>query len=103
MKNQFKSLFKNKNAHVKIFAIILFLLFSLLIFISSSLTSPQQIGYFTSTDLDGPYSVFVLGNYTYIASYNSGSLTVINTTDKTFPEQIGYLVNASSLNGAYSV
>ena len=43
--------------------------------------------------LDNPYSVFVQGNYAYIASYNSNALEIVNISDPENPTHAGKIIN----------
>ncbi|MFH1607080.1 MAG: hypothetical protein ABIC91_07055, partial [Nanoarchaeota archaeon] len=55
-----------------------------------------------SSSMNEAYSVYVSGDYAYVAS-GSGSLTVIDVSTKTAPTQVGRLSNTSSMNNARSV
>nr|WP_320161589.1 PGF-pre-PGF domain-containing protein [uncultured Methanoregula sp.] len=45
--------------------------------------------------LDQPQSVYVSGNYAYVASYNSNALEIVNVTDKSHPVHEGSLTDGS--------
>jgi 6-phosphogluconolactonase (cycloisomerase 2 family) len=56
-----------------------------------------------STSMNGANAVAVLGNYAYIASVSTDSLTVIDISNKSNPLQVGWFVNATSLDGASDI
>ena len=55
--------------------------------------------------MDGAISVFVQGNYAYVAADIDNGLQVIDISDPTNPRGVGQLTNTGSLalNGAISV
>ncbi|HNV13005.1 MAG TPA: hypothetical protein PK686_00370 [bacterium] len=56
--------------------------------------------------LDSPYGIDVVGNYAYIASYQSDALEIVDISNKANPVHKGFLSNLSGgakLNGPYSV
>ena len=60
-----------------------------------------QVGYFVNISYMSPASsVYVSGDYAYIASTTNESLTVIDVSTKSSPTQVGYLRNTSSMDGA---
>ena len=70
----------------------------------STKTAPEQTGYLTNlSSMDYATSIFVSGDYAYVASYNNNSLTVIDISTPSSPTQVGYLTNSSSMDGVYSV
>ena len=68
---------------------------------SKNITQVSTIS--NSSSMEDAHSVYVLGNYSYIASMTSNSLTIINVSDKTNPVWLSNLSNSSSMDGAYSV
>ena len=55
--------------------------------------------------LNGAQSVFISGNYAYVASWSSNSLEILNIADPTNPTHVGSIVTGGGalLNGAQSV
>jgi len=57
--------------------------------------------------MNAPSSVFVLGNYAYVASSTGDSLAIIDITNKTSPDGIGQITKAdpqiSTMNSPESV
>jgi hypothetical protein len=48
------------------------------------------------TKLTNPYSVQVVGNYAYLASYTSGALEIINIANASIPAHFSYLLKGST-------
>ncbi|MCP3685499.1 MAG: hypothetical protein GY861_22840, partial [bacterium] len=63
----------------------------------------HQVSSLSSSSLDAARSVFVDGDYAYVASWNNASLTVINISDKSEIVIVDSLSNSSSMDGAASV
>jgi hypothetical protein len=82
---------------------------SLTIIDISDETAPTQVGYLKngtgsfSGSLNTASDVQVSGNYAYVASTNNDSLTIIDISDETAPNQVGYLTNSSSLDSINSI
>ncbi|MDD3007059.1 MAG: right-handed parallel beta-helix repeat-containing protein [Candidatus Pacebacteria bacterium] len=56
-----------------------------------------------STYMDRPKSVYISGQYAYVASYFSDSLAVIDISNPTTPTLVGHLVDSTYMDGAYAV
>jgi hypothetical protein len=67
---------------------------------NNTYVSPSQVGYLTSSSLNGANSVFVENNYAYVASSTDSSLTIINVGDSASLVQAGKYKNTTSLSGA---
>jgi len=80
-------------------------------------SSPYEIGSIndsagggSGTVLNGACSVYVVGDYAYVASYTDDSLSIIDVSDPSSPVEVGSVNDsswgggsASALNGAYGV
>ncbi len=71
------------------------------------LTSPQQIGTWTGPTRAIDHNGFVRGNRYYMSNYEKG-MTVLDITDPTAPEQVGFfdtypINDSASFNGAWGV
>ena len=68
----------------------------------SNPSSPTGVGQLTGTlstnslALDGAHSVYVQGNYAYVASFNDDGLQVIDISDPTNPVGVGQLTEADN-------
>ena len=57
----------------------------------------------TSTYLGGGEGVYVSGEYAYVASYFSDSLTIIDISDPTNPTIVGSVIDSTNINAGSSV
>ncbi|PKM91825.1 hypothetical protein CVU82_01300 [Candidatus Falkowbacteria bacterium HGW-Falkowbacteria-1] len=80
------------------------------IFNTSNKSNPISVGNIVDgaagAKLNSPYGIDVVGNYAYIASYQSDALEIVDITNKANPVHKGYLANLSGgakLDGPYSV
>jgi len=76
---------------------------SLTIIDISDPTNPLEVGNITdsgkggtATALDGAWDVHVSGKYAYVTSFNDDSLTIIDVSDPSSPEEIGYVLDTES-------
>ncbi|MDO9550370.1 MAG: PGF-pre-PGF domain-containing protein, partial [Methanoregula sp.] len=62
-------------------------------------TNPTHSGSISDGDdgaqLDNPYSVYVLGNYAYVASYKSNALEIVDISDPASPVQKGSIIHGA--------
>jgi len=63
----------------------------------------QKSWFQNSTSMNGANAVVVSGDYAYIVSISTDSLTIIDISNKSNPTQVGWFVNATSLDGASDI
>ncbi len=87
-----------------LFALLFAFLFALLAAAAAaSPSNPVQVAYYANnTSMFQPQSVFVSGNYAYVASGNY-SLTIFNVSNPSSPVQVAFVQNTTSLQSAASV
>jgi len=78
--------------------------------IKSGISNPTHVGSITNKSsevlLGGPSSVFISGNYAYVASFKSNALEILDISDPVHPVHMGSIVNGTGdalLLGAESV
>src|SRR5689334_1804865 len=88
---------KDKLDHAKSFGFLLSVLVAL--FLNGQLLAQCAKGYISDgvggASLSGPNSVFVKGNYAYVASANSNSLEILDVTDPSAPVHKGNLADGA--------
>jgi len=66
-------------------------------------TSPTIVGSISDAQLNGPYSVYVSGQYAYVAAHIANALTIVDVSDPTSPAIVGSISDADKLARADSV
>ncbi len=71
--------------------------------ITQSATDPTWVSEIDSADLNGAFSVYVSGEYAYLANFNDDSFRIVDISDPESMTIVGGIKNASRLNGPRSV
>ena len=73
-------------------------------YLNTNETTLSQVSSLSNSSSMGlAWSIYVSGDYAYVASGSNDSLTIIDIADKSAPRQIASLTNTSSMDGANSV
>lgn len=73
-----------------------------------SMWNPVHVGAITddsSIELEGPYSIYVSGNYAYVAAYEDDGVEILDISDPSNPTHVGSITDdgTTELDGAYSI